>query len=181
MVQIIQKEVPIVAGVEVNVNNAVVTIEGPGGTLTRDLWYPNIEIRVEQDKVYIATSVNKKTQKSIVGTYASHVANMISGVTYGFQYKLKLVYSHFPIQVKVEGNTISIDNFLGERKPRSARIMGDSSVVVQGDELIVTGIDKEDVGQTAANIEQATRIKGRDPRVFQDGIYLVEKGLGARA
>src|SRR5665647_3803095 len=99
MVQIIQKEVPIVAGVEVNVNNAVVTIEGPGGTLTRDLWYPNIEIRVEQDKVYIGTSVNKKTQKSIVGTYASHVANMISGVAYGFQYKLKSVYSHFPIPV----------------------------------------------------------------------------------
>jgi large subunit ribosomal protein L6 len=181
MVQVIQKEVPIGAGVEVNVNNGVVTIEGPGGTLKRDLWYPNIEIFVEQDKVCIGSSLNKKTQKSIVGTYASHVANMISGVTYGFQYKLKLVYSHFPIQVKVEGSKISIDNFLGERKPRSARIMGKSSVVVQGDELIVSGIDKEDVGQTAANIEQATRIKGRDPRVFQDGIYLVEKGLGASA
>jgi large subunit ribosomal protein L6 len=180
MVQVVQKEVPIETGVEVTVNNAVIRIEGPRGTLERDLWYPNIEIRVEQDKVCVGTSVNQKTQKSIVGTYASHIANMISGVTYGFQYKLKLVYSHFPIQVKVEGSTISIDNFLGERKPRSARIMGESSVVVQGDELVVTGIDKEDVGQTAANVEQATRIKGRDPRVFQDGIYLVEKGLGVR-
>jgi len=181
MVQVIQKEVPIVADVEVTVDNAVVSIEGPRGTLKRDLWYPNIEIRVEQDKVCIGTSVNKKTQKSVVGTYASHVANMMSGVAYGFQYKLKLVYSHFPIQVKVEERIISIDNFLGERKPRSARIMGDSSVVVQGDELIVTGIDKEHVGQTAANIEQATKIKGRDPRVFQDGIYLIEKGLGGSA
>jgi large subunit ribosomal protein L6 len=181
MVQVIQKEVPIVAGVEVTVDNAVVSIEGPRGTLKRDLWYPNIEIRVEQDKVCIGTSVNKKTQKSIVGTYASHIANMMSGVAYGFQYKLKLVYSHFPIQVKVEERIISIDNFLGERKPRSARIMGESSVVVQGDELVVTGIDKEHVGQTAANIEQATKIKGRDPRVFQDGIYLIEKGLGGSA
>jgi large subunit ribosomal protein L6 len=181
MVQVIQKEVPIVAGVEVTVDNAVIQTEGPLGKLKRDLWYPNIEISVEKDKVCIASSVNKKTQKSIIGTYASHVANMMSGVAFGFQYKLKLVYSHFPIQVNVEGRTISIDNFLGERKPRSARIMGESSVVVQGDELVVSGIDKEDVGQTAANIEQATRIKGRDPRVFQDGIYLVEKGLGARA
>jgi large subunit ribosomal protein L6 len=181
MVQVIQKEVLIVAGVEVTVDNAVVSIEGPRGTLKRDLWYPNIEIRVEQDKVCIGTSVNKKTQKSIVGTYASHIANMMSGVAYGFQYKLKLVYSHFPIQVKVEERIISIDNFLGERKPRSARIMGESSVVVQGDELVVTGIDKEHVGQTAANIEQATKIKGRDPRVFQDGIYLIEKGLGGSA
>jgi large subunit ribosomal protein L6 len=180
MVQAVEKEISIPAGVQVTVDNAVVKTEGPRGALERDLWYPNIEIRVEQDKVCIGTSVNKKIQKSIVGTYASHVANMINGVTDGFQYKLKSVYSHFPIQVKVVGKTVSIDNFLGERKPRSARIMGESSVVVQGDELIVTGIDKEDVGQTAANIEQATKIKGRDPRVFQDGIYLIEKSPGAR-
>jgi large subunit ribosomal protein L6 len=79
----------------------------------------------------------------------------------------------------VEGKAISIENFMGERKPRIARIVGQSLVVVQGDEVIVTGIDKEHVGQTAANVEQATRIKGRDPRVFQDGIYFIEKGLGA--
>jgi large subunit ribosomal protein L6 len=180
MVQVVEKEVQIAAGVQVTLDNAVVRIEGPRGTLERDLWYPNIEIRVEKDRVCVGTTVNKKSQKAIVGTYASHVANMVSGVTDGFQYKLKLVYSHFPIQVKIDGSTVSIENFLGERKARNARIMGESLVVVQGDELIVTGIDKEDVGQTAANIEQATRIKGRDPRVFQDGIYLIEKGLGAR-
>jgi len=180
MVKFIEKEVLVADGVKVQVQNGTVRVEGPRGTLERDLWYPSIAIRAEPDKVYVGTTLDKKTQKSIVGTYASHIANMVTGVTEGFQYKLKLVYSHFPIQVKAEGKVISIENFLGERKPRSARVMGDSLVAIQGDELIVTGIDKEHVGQTAANIEQATRIKGRDPRVFQDGIYLVEKGAEAR-
>jgi len=179
MVQVVEKEVPVANGVRVEVQNGTVRIQGPRGTLERDLWYPSISIRAEPDRVYIGTTLDKKTQKSIVGTYASHIANMVTGVTEGFQYKLKLVYSHFPIQVKVEGKVVSIENFLGERKPRTARVMGDSVVAIQGDELIVTGIDKEHVGQTAANIEQATRIKGRDPRVFQDGIYLIEKGVEA--
>jgi large subunit ribosomal protein L6 len=179
MALIVEKEVPIPAGVRAAIHGTVVKVEGPRGALERDLWYPNVEIRVEKDRILIGTDVNKRIQKSIVGTYASHAANMVSGVIYGFRYKLKLVYSHFPIQVKVEGRTVSIENFLGERKPRTAKIVGKSLVVVQGDEVVVTGIDKEHVGQTAANIEQATRIKGRDPRVFQDGIYFVEKGLEA--
>jgi large subunit ribosomal protein L6 len=180
MVLAIEKEVPITEGVQVEVHDGIVRVEGPRGTLQRDFWYPGIVIRVEADTVCVGTALEKKTQKSIVGTYASHISNMISGVSEAFQYKLKLVYSHFPIQVKVEGNVVSIENFLGERKPRTAKVLGGCLVAVQGDELIVTGIDKEHVGQTAANIEQATRIKGRDPRVFQDGIYLIEKGLEAR-
>lgn len=178
MVQAIEKEVSIPRGVQVEVQNAVVRVKGPRGTLERDFWYPDIEIRVESDKVHINTKTSKKTQKSIVGTHASHIDNMIRGVTEGFQYRLKIVYSHFPIQVKVRGEIIAIENFLGERKARTARIIGASSVAVQGDELIVEGINKEHVGQTAANIEQATRIKRRDPRVFQDGIYCIEKGEG---
>ncbi len=179
MVLVVEKEVPIPSEVRVAVDHTTVRVEGPRGALERDLWYPNVEIRVDKDKVIIGTGVNKRTQKSIVGTYASHVANMMKGVAYGFRYKLRLVYSHFPIQIKVEGRTIFIENFLGERKPRTAQIVGESLVVIQGDEVVVTGIDKEHVGQTAANIEQSTRIKGRDPRVFQDGIYFIEKGLEA--
>jgi len=180
VVQVTEREVPIADGVRVEVHNGIVSVEGPRGVLERDLWYPNIDIRVDSDTVRVVTRVDKKTQKSIVGTYASHVANMVAGVTQGFQYKLKPVYSHFPIQIKVQGNVISIENFLGERKARIAKVVGDTRVEVQGDELLVAGINKEHVGQTAANIEQVTRIKGRDPRVFQDGIYIVEKSSEAR-
>ncbi len=178
MAQVKDKELPIPANVEVEVRDSVVKVTGPRGELKRDLFYPRVEIRADADRISVATTSRKKEQQSIVGTYASHVENMIIGVTEGFHYKLKMVYSHFPIQVKVHDKTVTIDNFLGERKSRIARIMGSSTVTIQGDEILITGMDKEHVGQTAANIEQATKIKGRDPRVFQDGIYLTEKGVG---
>ncbi len=109
-------------------------------------------------------------------TIKAHINNMITGVTKGFTYKMKIVYAHFPMTVKVQGDKVIIENFLGERHPRKAKILGDTKVQVKGDEVHITGIDKEDVGQTMANIEQATKIKRRDPRVFQDGIYLISKG-----
>ena len=179
MAQARDKEVSIPANVEVDVRDSVVKVTGPQGVLERDLYYPSVKIHAASDKISVTTTSSKKAQQSIVGTYASHVENMIIGTTEGFYYRLKMVYSHFPIQVKVHAQHVSIDNFLGERKSRIARIIGASTVMVQGDEILVTGTNKEHVGQTAANIEQATRIKGRDPRVFQDGIYLTEKGTGA--
>jgi large subunit ribosomal protein L6 len=77
--------------------------------------------------------------------------------------------------VKLAGGKVVIENFLGERYPRTAKVVGSAQVKIQGDEVTVSGVNKEDVGQTMANIEQATKIKGKDPRVFQDGIYLVAK------
>jgi large subunit ribosomal protein L6 len=97
------------------------------------------------------------------------------GVAEGYEYRMKVVYSHFPMQLKVEGAAFVISNFLGEKNPRVAKIVGDTRVKAAGDEVVITGINKEDVGQTAANIEQVTKIKRFDPRVFQDGVYIVEK------
>ena len=111
----------------------------------------------------------------MIGTIRSHITNMIHGVTDGFTYHMKIVYAHFPMTVKVTGNKVTIENFLGERYPRTAKIVGSAKVQVKGEEVTITGINKEDVGQTMANLEQATKIKGRDPRVFQDGIYLISK------
>jgi large subunit ribosomal protein L6 len=88
---------------------------------------------------------------------------------------MKIVYAHFPMTVKAVGDKVTIENFLGERYPRTAKIVGSAKVQVKGEEVVITGINKEDVGQTMANLEQATKIKGRDPRVFQDGIYFVSR------
>jgi large subunit ribosomal protein L6 len=103
---------------------------------------------------------------------------MIKGVTKGFTYKMKIVFSHFPITVKVKGNLLSIENFTGERNPRKAKIMGATKVMVKGEDIILQGISLEDVSQTAANIQNATKIKVKDPRVFLDGIYVYEKHEG---
>jgi large subunit ribosomal protein L6 len=71
-----------------------------------------------------------------------------------------------------------IENFTGERSPRKAKIAGDVQIKVQSEDVIVQGINLEDVSQTAANIEQATKVKKKDPRVFLDGIYVYEKSEG---
>jgi large subunit ribosomal protein L6 len=114
-----------------------------------------------------------------MGTIASHIKNMIKGVTEGFEYKMKIVYSHFPIKASRQGTDFVVENFLGERSPRKAKILGKTDVAINGDEVVLTGPDIRDVGQTAANIEQITMIKGYDPRVFQDGIYITQKSKEA--
>jgi large subunit ribosomal protein L6 len=175
MAKEIMKIIPIPEGVTVTLQGQLLTASGPKGKNERNFWYPGIKIEIVGSEIIVDSSVVKKTQKAMVGTFASHVTNMIKGVAEGFEYRMKVVYAHFPMQLKVDGKKLMISNFLGEKKPRSANILGESKVKATADEVIVTGINKEDVGQTAANIEQATRIKRFDPRVFQDGIYIVEK------
>ena len=171
----ITEEIEIPDNVEVIIDSDVI-VKGPKGEISRTFNYPNISMEKFDNKLVLTALFPKKKDKSMVGTTRAHLTNMITGVTEGFVYTMKIVFAHFPMTVKVNGNKVTIDNFLGEKHPRSANIVGDAKVNVKGDEVTVTGIDKEDVGQTMANLEQATKIKGRDPRVFQDGIYLVSKG-----
>ena len=118
----------------------------------------------------------RRRDLGLVGTWASHVNNMMIGVTEGFHYKMRIIFSHFPVKTSVRGNELIIENFLGERHPRKANILPDVTAKISGDSIVLEGINKEHVGQTAANIEKATRVKRYDPRVFQDGIYLVNRG-----
>jgi large subunit ribosomal protein L6 len=181
--------VPIPEGVTVTLTGkAVIKVEGPKGAIERELWYPGVRFQIEQkadegNGVVISCGTSRKKMQAIVGTYASHIRNMITGVTEGFFYKLAVVHAHFPMQIALtkEGDALSVSNFLGERKPRMAKIVEGVKVELKGREIVVSGVNKEAVGQTAADIEQTTRIKGFDPRVFQDGIYLVEKGIGMGA
>jgi large subunit ribosomal protein L6 len=175
MVKEIARQVEVPEGVAVSVDGNTVTVKGPKGEVSRQLSYPEIEIRKEDSHLVVNSRLDRKRQRAMVGTLASHVGNMIAGVTKGYEYRMKVVYSHFPIQLKAASDELVINNFLGERKSRSARILPGTKVEVGKDEVVITGIDKERVGQTMANIEQATRVRGFDIRVFQDGIYLVGK------
>ena len=103
---------------------------------------------------------------------------MITGVTKGYQYKLKIVFSHFPISVKLQDKSVLIENFTGERRPRRIKLIGNVKVKIEPDDIIVEGTNLEEVSQTAANIEQATRVRNKDPRVFLDGIYVYERNEG---
>ena len=173
---LVEERVAIPEGVRVDVQGDDVTVARGETTLRRAVVHPAVGVAVEGDEVVVRSPRMRKQERALVGTYAAHLRNMIRGVTEGFTYTMKIVYAHFPVKVGVRGDRVVIENFLGERHPRTARIMGDTQVEVRGDTLTLTGPDVEAVGQTAANVEQATKIKNKDPRVFQDGIYIVSKG-----
>jgi len=79
------------------------------------------------------------------------------------------------MQVTVEGDEVVIENFLGETAPRRTEVHGDTDVEVDEEQVTLRGPDVEAVGQTAADIEQLTRVTDKDVRVFQDGVYITNK------
>ena len=172
------RTVEIPEDVDAKIDGRIVTVKGEKGELTRDFSHTPISIRLEEKMITVQANWPRKREAALVGTVCSHIQNMIRGVTKGFTYKLKIVFSHFPISVKVREKTVVIENFTGERSPRTAKIMGDTKVVVKGEDVIVQGINIEDASQTAANIQNATKVKRKDPRVFLDGIYVYERHEG---
>jgi large subunit ribosomal protein L6 len=170
------KELVIPKDVNIELSGNKVKVKGPKGELEKEFELrEDIKIEKVEDKIVVSSESERRKIKALVGTVTAHIRNMIIGVTKGFTYKLKIVYSHFPINVKVEGDRVIIQNFLGERTPRIAKIVGNTEVKATKEEVTVTGINIEDAGQTAANIEQATRIVGFDRKVFTDGIFIIEK------
>jgi large subunit ribosomal protein L6 len=169
------------ADVEVSLEGRKITIKGPKGTLTRDFSHEPVSIELNGKLVKTWAEWPRKKESALVGTINSHIRNMITGVTKGFTYKLKIVFSHFPISVKLKEKTVLVENFTGERSPRKSKIIGDVKVKIQGEDIIVQGINLEDVSQTAANVEQATKVKRKDPRIFLDGLYVFEQIEGMEA
>lgn len=170
-----EEVVDIPSGVEIGIVGDDVVVAGKGVTLRRKLSHPRVQIVVEGRQAKVRSEFPRRSEGALVGTFAAHLRNMIVGVTDGFTYEMKIVYSHFPVKAGVKGSEFVIENFLGEKFPRKTRIVGGTKVEVKGDQVVLTGPDVEAVGQTAANIEQATRIRGFDPRIFQDGIYITKK------
>jgi large subunit ribosomal protein L6 len=164
--------------VKITLREREVKVTGPKGILTRKFSHEPVSIELAESAVRVRAEWPRKKEAALVGTVASHIQNMITGVTKGFTYKLKVVFSHFPISVKLKEKTVLIENFTGERNPRKAKIIGDAKVKIEGEDVIVQGINLEDVSQTAANVEQATKVKRKDPRIFLDGLYVFEQVEG---
>ena len=171
----VSKTVQVPDDVQIALEGRKVAVKGPKGTLTRDFSHAPISMEMDGKTIRVWAEWPRKKEAALVGTVHSHIQNMITGVRSGFTYKLKIVFSHFPISVKVKEKAVLIENFTGERNPRKARIIGDAQVKVQPEDVTVTGLSLEDVSQTAANVEQATKVKRKDPRVFLDGIYVYER------
>lgn len=173
-----RKEINLHEGITVRREGDLIFVKGPKGEVNKKFIYPGVKFEVRDNSLILDCIAKKQSKKfkTIMGTFSSHIRNMIKGVTDGYTYKLKVCSGHFPISVSVEGDKVLIKNFFGEKVPRKAKIISGVKVKVEGDVVFVEGIDKESTGQTTANIEQATRVTKRDRRVFQDGVWIFLKG-----
>ena len=175
-----EQSTPILEGATVTVDGRVVTVKGPKGELIKDFTHAEVKITKTRSNITISVEYPRARRLALVGTILSHIKNMMLGVLHGVTYKMKVVYAHFPPTVTVRGDRLIVENFYGEKAPRRAKILPGVTVTVQGDDVLLEGIDIELVGQTASNIQHATKLRRKDPRKFHDGIYVYEKQLGER-
>ena len=170
-----KKTVEVPEGVSARMEGNELAVSGPKGELRRSFRNARVKLRIEGNTIEVESDIERRKVNSLVGTWAAHIRNMIAGVQSGWSVTLKVVYSHFPVKIGVEGDRFVVQNFMGEKKARSAGIPEGVSVKADKDTVTVSGADKELVGQAAANIELCTKVRGYDKRVFSDGIYILGK------
>ncbi len=162
-------------GVTASVKGRELVMKGPNGSATKVFQRIPVDIDVQGGQLTIKPFTGKKKDVISANTVSSIVRGMVHGVTKGYEYKMKVVFAHFPVTVKIKDDNVLIENFMGERSPRLAKILTGCKVTAEGDDIIIKGASLEQIGQTAANIEQATKIKRKDQRIFLDGVYVYEK------
>ena len=173
--QIVENTIEIPENIQLTLEGRKITVKGPKGKITKDFTHTKLNIIREGSNLKLSIENPRRTEAALVGTISAHVKNMIKGVSTGFVYKMKIVFVHFPTSVKVVGKEVHIENFVGERKARIANILGDTKVTIKQDDVILEGIDIDDVSQTAANIQTRAKIRKKDLRKFLDGVYVYSK------
>jgi len=169
--------VEIPKGVSLAVDGRTLRAKGRLGAVERP--FPSDALAMDVKGTAVALELrlptHRRQSQALLRTWAAHVANIAGGLTQGVEARLKVVAAHFPMKVQIRGDEVLIENFLGEKHPRSTRLLPGTKASVEGEFVTISGYDVEQVGQSAANVERATRIRDYDPRVFQDGIYLIER------
>jgi large subunit ribosomal protein L6 len=169
-------EVP--EGVTVSLNKNMLQVQGPLGKTFKNFKKIPVNLEVNDGKVQLKAQGSRKKDYAIMNTARSIISNLCEGIVEGYTIKMKIVYAHFPVTVKTKDDLVLIENFQGERAARISKIIGKTKVNPKGDDVIITGSVLTEVTQTAANIEQKTKVKNKDHRVFLDGIYVYEKKKG---
>ena len=171
--QELRREIEIPEGTKVEIKNKEIHAKRDGNEIKKR--FPKVLVEKEGNKIIVKTKKATKREKKQINTIFSHINNLLKGLEEKFVYKLQICAIHFPMTVRVENNEIRIKNFLGETKERNARILKGVEVKIEGEIITVESHDKESAGQTAANIEKSAEIKNKDKRIFQDGIFMIEK------
>ncbi|MEM3227487.1 MAG: 50S ribosomal protein L6 [Candidatus Micrarchaeaceae archaeon] len=168
------KELEVPAGIDVEIGDGMVTVKGPLGSNVRKFNSSLLLITMQNGRIRIASSDKKSLAKKsnlTVNAFSKELENDIKGVSNYFEINMETVFLHFPVTVEVKDGRFTIKNLFGERKPRSAKIVGSTKVEIKDKSVRVYGTRLDDVSQTAANIRQACKIVNKDDRVFQDGVY----------
>jgi large subunit ribosomal protein L9e len=177
------RKIAVPEGVKVEIKSRVVTVTGERGTLQKDFRHIQIDLKLQSKGRKVVAELwhcDRKTAACLRSITAA-IQNMITGVTKGFRYKMRLVYAHFPINVNIEedGTLLEIRNFLGEKIVRAVKL-GEGVTIERSsdvkDELVLSGNDINNVSQSAARIQQSCLVKNKDIRKYLDGIYVSEKG-----
>jgi large subunit ribosomal protein L6 len=173
-----QEILEIPEGINVTMKKHMIQFQGPLGKTFKSFRKIPVNIEISDGKLTLKAQGTRKRDYSILHTARSLIKNIFEGLIEGYTIKMKVVYAHFPITVKVKEKTILIENFQGERAPRTTTIVGNTKIIPKGEDVILTGEVWTDITQTAANIELKTKVKNKDHRVFLDGIYVYEKKKG---
>lgn len=170
-------EVDLPDGVRLTVSGRTLTAESSRGRIVRPFPADVLHLSVAGTKATLELGLpaHRKRSRALLQTWVAHLRNIGGGLSRGVEARLKVVAAHFPMKVSVKGDELVIENFLGEKHPRSTALVPGTTAKVDGEFVTIEGYDIEHVGQSAAAIERTTRIRDYDPRVFQDGIYLIER------
>jgi large subunit ribosomal protein L6 len=168
-----QKPVPIPEKVAVSIENGVVTVVGPKGTLSRKM-RDEIEISVQENEVILQKKKETKLAAALWGTYTSHVSNMIQGVHEG--YVKKLIIEGVGYRAEMKGATLEMQ--LGYSHPVTLQVPEGLEILVEKNQITVTGIDKELVGFFSALIRSKRKpepYKGKGIR-YNDEVVRRKQG-----
>ena len=150
MSRIGRKPVNIPAGVEVKVNEGVVIVKGPKGTLTQKV-HPNMDVKVEGTEVIVTRPNDEKENRSLHGLTRSLIQNMVIGVTEG--YKKELDVNGVGYRVQKQGKNLVMN--LGYSHQVIVSDTDDSTIEAPTpNKIIINGIDKQKVGQFAAEVRE---------------------------
>ena len=153
-----------------------VTVKTEKGEITKNFESHRLRLEKNGNSIIIIGKPSNKQTSALLNTVISHIENLVYGLKFGYKYEMKISYSHFPMTAELKNNIVFIKNFIGEKHPREAKVVGQTKIEIKGQDITITGNNLEEVSQTSANIRLATKVQKKDIRRFTDGIYLVKKG-----
>ena len=169
----IKADIDLPEGFQAEVKENKIIVKKGDQELARELPRRNFKASISGNKITI--EVDNLKYRALIGTFRSHIKNMIKGLEEPYIYKLKICSSHFPMSVELQGKELIIQNFIGEHSPRKVKISEGVNVEIEGEIITVKASDKELAGMTAGKIEKATHMSKKDRRIFSDGIFMIHK------